>query len=263
MKIDLTGKNALVCGGSKGIGAASAHLLAQTGANVVLMARDESQLRETCQLLDSSLGQRHGYIVADFSEPSKVAGKVKAYIMDRGEGFDILVNNTGGPKQAPLLDDEPEKLELAFRQHILVGQLLAQLVVPGMKNNAFGRIINIISTSVKAPIPGLGTSNVIRGAMASWSKTLATELAPFGITVNNVLPGSTDTDRIQSIIAQQVEQSGKSREEVVRVMEGQIPIGRFARPEEIAAALLFLASREAGYITGINLPVDGGRTPSL
>lgn len=263
MRIDLTGKNALVCGGSKGIGAASAHLLAQAGANVVLMARDETRLKQTYQLLDHSLGQQHGYIVADFSEPTNVVEKVKAYMEYRRAGFDILLNNTGGPKPALLLDDESEKLELAFRQHILVGQALAQLLVPGMKGKAFGRIINIISTSVKAPIPGLGTSNVIRGAMASWSKTLATELAPFGITVNNVLPGSTDTDRIRSMVAQQVTQSGKSREEVVRDMESQIPVGRFARPEEIAAAVVFLASREAAYVTGINLPVDGGRTPCL
>ncbi|WP_028297838.1 SDR family oxidoreductase [Olivibacter sitiensis] len=262
MKIDLTGKKALVGGSSKGIGAASALLLAQAGAEVTLMARDEDQLHATCAQLDRSHEQKHGFIVADFSYPDDVLAKVKAHMDERG-GFDLLINNTGGPKPAPLLADRPEKLELAFRQHILMSQELAQLLVPYMKAKFFGRIINIISTSVKAPIPGLGTSNVIRGAMASWSKTLATELASYGITVNNVLPGSTDTDRIRSMVAQQAEEQGKSEDEVKQAMEAQIPMGRFAHAEEIAAAVVFLASSQASYITGINLPVDGGRMPCL
>lgn len=262
MIIDLTGKKALVCGASKGIGAATAKLLAAAGASVTLLARDEQLLSEGVQSLHQVEGQRHDFLVADFSDPSAVMEKVRMHIGNTG-GVDILVNNTGGPKPAPLLEEEAEKLETAFKQHILVSHGLAQLVVPQMQAKSFGRIINIISTSVKTPLPGLGTSNVIRGAMASWSKTMAHELAPFGITVNNVLPGSTATGRIQSMIESQAEKSGLSMEEVKKNMEEQIPMGRFGQPGEIAAAVVFLASQQAAYVTGINLPVDGGRTPSL
>lgn len=175
----------------------------------------------------------------------------------------ILVNNTGGPPSGPLIEAEPQAFERAFANHVISNQLLVQAVLPGMKSSGYGRIINIISTSVKQPIPGLGVSNTIRAAVANWAKTLAGELGPFGITVNNVLPGYTDTARLGSLIQARAQRSGVPEDAVRREMISQIPLGRLARPEEIAAAVVFLASPDASYISGINLPVDGGRTQCL
>ncbi|MFN6092435.1 MAG: SDR family oxidoreductase, partial [Bacteroidota bacterium] len=150
-----------------------------------------------------------------------------------------------------------------FNQHLLCNHLIAQAVLPGMKEAKFGRIINIISTSVKQPLKGLGVSNTIRAAVANWSKTLSVEVAPFGITVNNVLPGATATQRLASIIENKSQKQNHSIDEVEQEMLSEIPAGRFGRPEEIAAAVAFLASPAAAYINGINVPVDGGRTGCL
>jgi 3-oxoacyl-[acyl-carrier protein] reductase len=175
----------------------------------------------------------------------------------------VLVNNTGGPPAGQAIDASPEDFLAAFTSHLLCSQILVQAVVPGMKKNSYGRIINIISTSVKIPIRGLGVSNTTRGAMASWSKTLSLELAPFGITVNNILPGSTKTGRIDFVIRSQAAKSGKSEEEVRNQMISEIPAGRMAEASEVAAGIAFLATPAAGYITGVNIPVDGGRTGSM
>lgn len=263
MNIDLTGKRALICGGSQGIGLATAKLMAEAGASVVLLARNEETLKEaTKQLWVENDLQIHDYLIVDLSDPYTASHDIAEYI-ERGNPIDILVNNSGGPSPGILLEEKPEKLLAAFNQHVIAGQLITQAVVPHMKDNNWGRIINIISTSVKAPIPGLGVSNTIRGAMSSWSKTLAGELASFGITVNNVLPGSTDTSRIASIISTDAKNSGRPKAEVRKEREESIPMKRIGQPEEIAAGIVFLASCEASYITGINLPIDGGSTHSL
>ncbi len=262
MNLNLQGKRALVCGSTQGLGKASAIELAKLGASVILVARNEQALKKTELELDVSAGQRHGYIVADFSDVNQVKERVNDYVK-KNPPIHILVNNTGGPKGGPIVDADLQEFINAFSSHLLCNHVLAQAVIPGMKAERYGRIINIISTSVKQPIAGLGVSNTIRGAVASWAKTLADELAPYGITVNNVLPGMTKTARLDSLIKSKSEKIGKSVEEITKEMIAEIPAGRFAQPEEFAAAVAFLATPAASYINGISLPVDGGRTLSL
>ena len=260
MKLNLNNKNALVCGSTQGIGKATAMALAAEGANVTLIARNEDKLKQVLSELPSH--RNHNYIVADFSNPEELQKKVSSFIKEHHE-FHILVNNTGGPKGGPVFSAGVEEFENAFTQHLKCNHVLAQTVVPFMKNERFGRIVNIISTSVKQPLDGLGVSNTIRGAVANWSKTLANELGPFGITVNNVLPGATETERLSEIIKNKSSKIEVSEEDVTSAMKNTIPAKRFAQPEEIANAITFLASEAASYINGINLPVDGGRTKSL
>ncbi len=261
MNLNLKNKNALVCGSTQGIGRASAFALAELGANVTLVARNEGKLKEVVLELPNTY-QNHNYIVADFSNPKDLGKKVAERLQTVGT-YHILVNNTGGPASGPIFTAEIQSFEDAFTQHLKCNHVLAQEVVPGMKEADFGRIINIISTSVKQPLDGLGVSNTIRGAVANWSKTLANELAEFGITVNNVLPGATSTERLAEIIKDKAAKTGKSTEEISRAMKNSIPAKRFAQPGEIANAVAFLASEAAAYINGINVPVDGGRTKSL
>lgn len=262
MKSSLHGKRALVCGSTQGIGRASAELLAKHGADVTLVARDENALKSTVAELDQTHGQAHGFVCADFANPDDVKASVGDYV--RGSGVvHILVNNTGGPASGPIVEATPDQFLSAIRMHVVCNQLLAQCVIPGMKEANYGRIVNIISTSVKAPIPGLGVSNTTRAAVANWAKTLAGELAAFGITVNNVLPGMTATTRLRELIKAKANRAGVTEEEMEAQMKREIPAGRFAEPEEIAAGVAFLASPAAGYITGTNLVIDGGRTQSL
>lgn len=261
MDISLVGKNALVCGSTQGIGKAVAIELALLGASVTLVARNEAKLKLALEELSSSTGQKHNYIVADFNFIDQLKDVVAKYVKDKI--YHVLVNNTGGPPAGLAIDAQPEDFVKAFSSHLLCNQILVQAVVPGMKKSGYGRIINIISTSVKIPIRGLGVSNAIRGAVANWSKTLSVELAPYGITVNNVLPGSTKTSRIDAIIKSTSEKTGKSPDKVREDMIAEIPAGRMAEASEVAAAVAFLASPAAGYINGINVPVDGGRTGSL
>ena len=258
MNLGLQNKNALVCGSTQGIGKASAIALAKEGVNVTLLARNENALQEVLKELPQNGNQNHSYLVADFSKPSSV----KKVILTNNN-FHILINNTGGPKSGSILEATPEQFSDAFQMHVIVNQILVQAVVPFMKTQCFGRIINIISTSVKEPIPGLGVSNTIRNAVANWSKTMAEEVAEFGITVNNVLPGFTDTARLDQIINIKATRAHTSIEQMTEIMKGYVPAKRFAKPEETANAVTFLASSAASYITGINLPVDGGRTKSL
>ena len=261
MDLNLKGKRAVVCGSTQGIGKAAAVELALLGASVTLFAREESKLIAVAKELSTHAGQTHDYLVADFNFPDQVKRAIEPYVA--GKDVQILINNTGGPPAGLAIDAEPDDFISAFTSHLFCSQLLVRSVVPGMKKNAYGRIVNIISTSVKIPIKGLGVSNTVRGAMASWSKTLSLELASFGITVNNVLPGSTKTGRIESIIQTRAEKSGRSADEIRNEMIAEIPAGRMAEPSEVAAAVAFLASPAAGYINGVNLPVDGGRTGSL
>jgi 3-oxoacyl-[acyl-carrier protein] reductase len=255
----LEGKRALVCGSSQGIGRAAAAALAAAGATVTLLARNRAALEAVRDRLD---GSGHVVLVADFDEPEAVRDTVAANLVEHGP-WHILVNNAGGPRGGPAHTAGPDTFLAVFRQHLLVNQVLVQTLLPGMCAAGFGRIINVISTSVKEPIPDLGVSNTIRGAVASWAKTLAGELGAHGITVNNVLPGFTRTARLEGLIAAKAERLGKTPAEVEAEARATVPLGRFAEPEEIAAAIAFLASPLAGYINGINLPVDGGRTRSL
>jgi 3-oxoacyl-[acyl-carrier protein] reductase len=262
VNLDLTGKRGIVCGSTQGIGRACAVALATLGAHVTLMARNEGKLKETRSQLDSSRGQQHGYIVADFSDPVKLKERISEFV-SRNPLVHILVNNTGGPKGGMIMDAETDEFLKAFSAHVVCNQVLVQALVPGMKKEGYGRIINIVSTSVRQPIPDLGVSNTIRASVAGWAKTLAGEVAQFGITVNNVLPGSTNTARIQSLIESRAKRSGTTVDHIKRQMVDEIPARRFAEPEEIASAVAFLASPAAAYINGVSLPVDGGRTTCL
>lgn len=262
MNLSLHGKRALVCGSSAGIGKAAAIELALLGAEVTLLARNPDKLKAVAAELPRTVGQDHHWAAADFQVLSAVQEVARTLGEDQ-RGYHILINNTGGPPGGAAIDGTIEQYLAAFHAHLLANQVLTQAVVPGMKQARYGRIVNIISTSVKAPIPNLGVSNTIRGAVASWAKTLATELAPFGITVNNVLPGYTETERLTSLVSTRASKSGVPQEQVEKDLLATIPAGRFGKAEELGAAVAFLASPAAGYINGINLPVDGGRLPTL
>lgn len=259
MNLGLQNKNALVCGSTQGIGRATAILFAKEGANVTLVARNEEKLKSVIAELPSH-NQGHSYIVADFTKPEELREKLAAL---NPPSFHILVNNTGGPAGGPVFNAKLEEFERAFTMHLKCNHVLVQSLVPFMKEEGYGRIINVISTSVKQPLDGLGVSNTIRGAVANWSKTMANELGQFGITVNNVLPGATETERLNEIIQNKANKTGKTSEEVSETMKNAAPVKRFAKPLETAAAIVFLSSGQAGFINGINLPVDGGRTKSL
>jgi len=259
MNLDLKNKNAIVCGSTQGIGEASAIELAKLGANITLIARNESKLLDVLNDLDKSKGQIHSFICIDFSDSQSLKEKIATLCDD----YHILINNTGGPAGGPITDANPESFEDAFRMHLVNNQLLVQKVIKGMKVANFGRIINIISTSVKAPIPGLGVSNTIRAAVASWAKTLSIEVGAYGITVNNVLPGFTNTNRLKTLITKKAEVQGKTEAEIATAMKSSVPANRFGQANEVANAVAFLCSPAAAYINGINLPVDGGRTASL
>ena len=255
--------NALVCGGSKGIGLASAIKIANMGASVTLLSRKEEDLKSAVTKLDISLNQKHNYIACDTNNIEDLKSKINSKMEEIGSPYLILVNNSGGPPSGLISEAKNEEFVAAFHQHLIVNHTISSLLMSEMKNAHFGRIVNIISTSVKLPLANLGVSNTVRAAVANWSKTMANELAPYGITVNNVLPGATATDRLSSIISTKASKTEKSIEEVRKEMMNEVPMKRFAQPEEIAAAVGFLVSKEASYITGINIPVDGGRTGCL
>jgi len=258
--MNLSGKTAAVAGGTGGIGMASAITMSKLGASIVLIARNESKLKTTLETLDSSKNQKHSYLVADFSDPTSLEAACEKI---KDISVDILLNNTGGPAGGPITDANPTEFINTFNQHLIANHKLTQAVLPNMKNQPYGRIINVISTSVKAPLNGLGVSNTIRGAVANWAKTMANELGKHNITVNNVLPGATNTGRLNEIFEAKSKKTGQSIEEIKKGMESIVPMNRIAEPEEVANAIAFLASPLASYINGINLPVDGGRTPCL
>lgn len=255
----LLGKKAIVCGASQGIGRACAIELSKLGASVTLVARDEAALRKALAELCTAGDIAHDYLVADFSDPAALAARVTAYVQSRGECH-ILVNNTGGPPHGAITEARPEDFLKAISAHVICNQLLVQALLPGMKHAGFGRIINIISTSVIAPIRGLGVSNTTRGAVAQWGRSLAAEVAPFGITVNNVLPGYTDTQRLGSLFTAKADKQGTTVDAVRQAVIDSIPTKRLADPSEIGAVVAFLATPAASYVNGVNLPVDGGRT---
>lgn len=262
MPLPLSGKRALVCGASQGIGKASALALAGMGADVLALARGQdgldALLRDLRQVHPSGA---HASLAMDVANTDGLRQALADVVA--AAPVQLLVNNTAGPPGGSAHAANADDYLAVFRQHLMANQVLVQAVLPGMRDARWGRIVNIISTSVKEPIANLGVSNTVRGAVASWAKSLASELGEFGITVNNVLPGYTRTQRLEQILGERATATGKSREEVARGMLSTVPSGRFAEPAEIAAAVAFLCSPEAGYINGINLPVDGGRTRSL
>lgn len=262
MVINLHGKRAFVCGATQGIGKAIAVQLAKSGASVTLCARNERMLKQVINQLDQTQHQEHSYLCADFSKPDELNKLLQAY----NRNFPlvhILVNNTGGPAPGTILNAQTQEFMNAFQQHLICNHILVQNFLPSMKHCQYGRIINILSTSVKQPLPNLGVSNTIRAAVANWAKTLAHEVAPYGITVNNILPGATRTQRLEQIIQQKAQKSHQSFNEIEQEMKEEIPMKRFAWPEEMAYLATFLASPYAAYITGVNIPVDGGRTSCL
>lgn len=261
MDLDLDGRHALVCGGSEGIGRATARELAALGAVVTVLSRREDALRDVVAGLEGGGARGHGYAVADGDDTAGLRAAVEAVVARRP--VHILVNNTGGPAGGSASEASLEAFEAAFRRHLLGGQAMLQAVLPGMREARWGRIVNVVSTSVREPIAGLGVSNTVRGAVASWAKTLSRELGGDGITVNNVLPGFTETGRIEQIVADRAAKTGESPAQVRAAMCASVPAGRFARAEETGGVIAFLCSPAAAYVNGVSLAVDGGRMASI
>ena len=261
MKIDLTGKNALVGGSSKGIGKAIANQLAGSGANVTLMARNEAKLKEVLNTLNTDYGQKHQYLVVDFSDFDAFKKIIDSFF--ENNTIDILVNNTQGPQGGGALeksvDDYQEAFDLLFKSVVFT----TELALKHMQQKKWGRIINVASISVKEPLNYLALSNSIRAAVVTWAKSLAHDIAKDGITINNVLTGYFDTDRIAQLNAKKAEKMGVSSDEVRSSMEDQVPMKRIGNPEEYGFLVTFLASDKTAYITGINIPIDGGLLKSL
>jgi 3-oxoacyl-[acyl-carrier protein] reductase len=261
MNLSLMGKTAIVCGSTQGIGLACAIELAALGASCVLIARNVTSLKTAIEKLDVSKNQRHRFIVADFSKPTQLKAAIQNF-MEQND-VHILINNTGGPPAGPITDASEDDFLNALNQHLICNHILVQAVIPSMKKEGYGRIINIISTSVRTPLPNLGVSNTTRGAVASWAKTMANELGQFNITVNNILPGSITTQRLASLIKTTSEKKNVEVEQVERQMQNDIPMKRFGDASELAAVVAFLASPAASYVNGVSIPVDGGRTPTI
>lgn len=261
MNLSLEGKNAVVCGSTQGIGLAISEELALLGANCTLIARNEEALKTAVHTLDIALRQQHGYLVADFSKPDEVKAAIETHVAKTP--VHILINNSGGPAAGPVIEATEEAFLNTFNQHLICNHILTKAVVPSMKKEGYGRIINVISTSVKIPLKNLGVSNTIRGAVASWAKSMANELGQFNITVNNILPGFTATQRLSSIIEGTAKRGNVLVDIVEKNMKEEIPMRRFADASEIAAMAAFLASPAASYVNGTSIPVDGGRTGSI
>lgn len=261
MQLSLEGKNAVICGSSQGIGLAIAEELALLGANCTLLARNEESLQTAVKILDISLRQQHSYLVANFSKPEQVKHVIEQHVQQ--QPVHILVNNTGGPPPGSVLDATEDAFLQAFNQHLIVNQLLAQAVIPSMKQAGYGRIINVISTSIRIPITNLAVSGTVRGAVAMWSKILANEVGQFNITVNNLLPGLTKTQRLDSLIQNNAQKRSVSTDVIEKEMKQEIPMKRFGEAAELAAVAAFLASPAASYVNGVSIPVDGGKTGSL
>lgn len=261
MNLSLEGKNAIICGSTQGIGLAIAEELALLGANCTLVARNKEALQKAIAHLDIALRQSHSFLIADFSKPEEVRKIIESYVANNT--IHILINNTGGPAAGPVIEATEEAFLSTFNQHLICNHILSKAVVPSMKKEGYGRIINIISTSVKIPLKNLGVSNTIRGAVASWAKTMANELGQYNITVNNVLPGFTSTQRLSTLI-ENIAKKGNTVIDIVEMnMMEEVPMKRFADASEIASVAAFIASPAASYVNGVSIPVDGGRTGSI
>lgn len=257
MKIDLTGKNAIVCGASQGIGKAIAFQLAECGANVAILARNNDKLQDVMSSMKNNGEQQHASFACDLDDLDTAIEIIDSWTAYNG-GYHVLINNTGGPKAGKISEAEAEELETTFRRHVISAQKITQLVLPFMQDERYGRIINIISVGLKQPIANLGVSNTIRGAMGSWAKTLSAEVAKYGVTVNNILPGFTKTDRLLELIETRSKLEKNSYADIEIGMLTDIPAFRTGKPEEIGYLAAFLASEYAAYITGTSIPVDGG-----
>ena len=262
MDLDLVGKTAVVCGSTQGMGLATAEQLAIQGAHVIMVARNADRLDQLVRTLSTEQGQTHRIVSADFSNPAELKTGIDQHLKQNPQ-VHILVNNTGGPAPGLAKDAALTEFQAAFNQHLICNQVLAQAVIPAMQTAGYGRIINVISTSVKQPLPNLGVSNTVRGAVASWAKTLANELGPYNITVNNVLPGATETGRLSAIFENKAKKTGMSVQQVIEHEKAIIPMRRFGTPQEFANVVGFLASSAGAYVNGVNIPVDGGRTACL
>jgi 3-oxoacyl-[acyl-carrier protein] reductase len=261
MELSLRGKTAVVCGSSQGIGLAIAKEVAALGATCILLARNEAALTRAVSELPALQGQPHSWAVADFSNNEAVRDAIETIV--REQPVHILVNNTGGPAAGRIMEAREEDFILAFHQHLVNNHILVKAVLPGMMQENYGRIINIVSTSVKVPLKNLGVSNTIRGAVASWAKSIANEIGAYNITINNILPGLTTTQRLDNLIRHTAAQQKKEETAVEMEMMEDVPLKRFGSPEEIAAVAAFLATPAASYVNGTSIPVDGGRTGSL
>ncbi len=253
----LDGLHALVCGASAGIGRSAAMAMAAAGAELTVLARSKAKLQALLPSLHEAGSPRARILVADLDDRPALDLTVRRLVEAQGP-VQVLVNNTGGPPPSPLLDADESAFLAAFGRHVLASHLLVKALLPGMQASGYGRIVNVISLSVREPIPTLGVSNTIRGAMAAWAKTLSLELPP-GITVNNVLPGYTDTERLGELGRAVASSRGTDPEQVRADWCALVPEGRLGEPAELGAVIAFLASPAAAYLRGTSIPVDGGR----
>lgn len=253
----LNGKNALVCGASKGIGRATSLMLARAGANVVVCARSSDKLDD---LLEEMYGSGHSKLILDLEDTSALEIKINRLI--KNQNIHILVNNAGGPPGGPLLSNSINDFDAPFKRHLHAAHTITKILAPIMESEGYGRIVNIISTSVREPIDNIGLSNTLRGAMGSWAKSLSRELSPC-ITINNILPGFTDTDRLGSLAKSISDRTGNSIESVQDKWMDSVPIQRLIDPLETGAAVTWLCLPSSGSIRGISLAVDGGRMRSI
>ncbi|MEW6265860.1 MAG: SDR family oxidoreductase [Thermodesulfobacteriota bacterium] len=257
MDLGLTGRIALVCGGSKGLGRAAATALAKEGAKVIIAARGQEALNQAAADITNLTGAEVTPVSADLSDPEQARLLARSALSAWGR-VDVLINNAGGPPAGLFLDFSDQDWEAAIRLNFLSAVVLTRELVPGMKERRWGRVINFTSIAVKQPIDGLILSNAVRAAVHGWAKSLSNELAAFGVTVNNVLPGYTLTERVRNLSLTLGRQRGVSPEKIIEEYEAQIPMNRLGRPEDFGHLAAFLASDLAGYITGASIPIDGG-----
>ena len=251
MDKSLKGKTAIVCGSTDGIGKSTAALMADRGCQIILVARNQDKLDSTLAELNNN--QKHSSVCANFDKPEQLKENISTALKSLNKPVDILVNNSGGPHGGPLIEANEDEFRVAFERLLICNHILAKAVVPGMKEMKWGRVINIISTSVRQVIAGLGVSNTIRGSVAQWGKSLALELGEFGITVNNVLPGYTATSRLKELAKNKSESTGMSEEDLYEIWGNNTSLKRLGMPGEISECIAFLASDASSYITGHNL----------
>ncbi len=258
MYLDLSGKWALVGGSSKGIGLAVAQELSRLGASVILTGRDETALMAA----KATLAGPNETVVVDFQSNSSI-DKLLAGITEKGRTINILVNNAGGPPSGSFMESRADAMIQALNTHLFAMDQMSRALAPGMRSSGYGRIVNIVSVTARVPLKNMILSNTVRGAVLNWSKTVSLELAPYGITVNNILPGYTRTQRAIDLWQSLSKNQGCSPEDIEKNWKSQVPMGRLAEPEEIANVVAFLCSPAASFVTGISMPVDGGWTPSV